>query len=404
MRVKCEKQPMDINHQLEVIKRGTVEIISEEELIAKLKKGKPLIVKAGFDPTAPDLHLGHTVLLQKMKQFQDLGHHVIFVLGDYTAKIGDPSGRQATRPPLSEEDIEKNAKTYKDQLFKILDSKKTEVIPNSKWHGKRTQLDLILLAAKSTVARMLERDDFEKRYSAGDSICIHEFLYPLLQGFDSVAIHADIELGGNDQKFNLLVGRALQKEAGQESQVVLTMPLLVGTDGVKKMSKSYGNYVGINDTPKDMFGKLLSISDDLMWQYYELLSDLSISEIKTLKKDVAEGRFHPKAAKVNLAKEIVTRYHGKRAADEAEEEFNRVFAQKEQPADMQEYKAESNILVDVMVDAGLSSSKSEARRLITQGGVSVNDEKISDINAKLVKGSESILKVGKRKFCKIKYR
>ncbi|PIR18152.1 MAG: tyrosine--tRNA ligase [Deltaproteobacteria bacterium CG11_big_fil_rev_8_21_14_0_20_49_13] len=387
---------MDIKHQLEVIRRGAVELISEEDIVAKLKKGKPLRVKAGFDPTAPDLHLGHTVLLQKMKQIQELGHHVIFLIGDFTAKIGDPSGRSETRPQLSDEEIAKNIKTYESQVFKVLDEKNTEVRFNSEWLGKMSVIEFARLGAKYTVARMLERDDFKKRIEAGTDISVLEFYYPLMQAQDSVVLKADIELGGNDQKFNLLMGRTIQKRSDVEPQVVLTMPLLVGTDGVKKMSKSYGNYVGINESPKEMFGKLMSITDELMWQYYELLSDKSLNEIDELKKG------HPKAAKVALAKEIITRYHSAKDADAAEEGFERVFAKKDNPEDMPELVTSTSNLVDVIVEAKLASSKSEVRRLITQGGVSVNDEKVADINATLGGGKEYILKVGKRKFCKIK--
>ncbi len=386
---------------MEVIKRGAVELISEEELVEKLKKGKPLRVKAGFDPTAPDLHLGHTVLLQKMKQFQELGHQVIFLIGDFTAKIGDPSGRSETRPQLSDEEIAKNIKTYEAQVFKVLDKKKTEVRYNSEWLGKMSVIEFARLGAKYTVARMLERDDFKKRMDEGTDVSILEFYYPLMQAQDSVVLKADIELGGNDQKFNLLMGRTIQKRSGHESQVVLTMPLLIGTDGEKKMSKSYGNYVGITDSPNEMFGKLMSISDDLMWQYYELLSDKGLEDIARLKKDVSEGRYHPKKAKVDLAKELVSRYHNKKAADEAEHEFEKIFAQKLNPTDMAKFKAKTASLVDTAVEAGMASSKSEMRRLIQQGGVSIDDKRVNDINTKFEKSGEFVLKVGKRKFCRI---
>lgn len=392
---------MDISRQLEVIKRGTVEIISEADLIEKLKKNKPLVVKAGFDPTAPDLHLGHTVLLQKMKQFQELGHQVVFLIGDFTAMIGDPTGKSETRPQLSEKEIADNLKTYETQVFKILDKKRTQVRFNSEWLAKMSLLEWARLGAQYTVARMLERDDFKKRLEEGTDVSILEFYYPLMQAQDSVELKADIELGGSDQKFNLLIGRTIQKRSGQEPQVVLMMPLLVGTDGVKKMSKSYGNYVGINEAPDEMFGKLLSITDDLMWQYYELLSDLSLEKIAGLRKDVKDGRLHPKAAKVNLAKEIITRYHSKKAADDAEAEFERIFVKKNNPTDIEEHKTKLATIVDVGVEAGLAESKSEMRRLITQGGVSINDEKVKDINAKFDKSGEYVLKVGKRKFAKI---
>lgn len=392
---------MDIKNQLDIIKRGAVEIISEGELIEKLKRGKPLRVKAGFDPTAPDLHLGHTVLLQKMKQFQELGHHVIFLIGDFTARIGDPSGRSEVRPQLSENEIAKNVKTYEGQVFKVLDKKKTEVRFNSEWLGKMSVIEFAQLGTKQTVARMLERDDFKKRYEEGNDISILEFYYPLMQAQDSVVLKADIELGGNDQKFNLLMGRTIQKRSGVEEQVVLTMPLLVGTDGVKKMSKSYGNYIGITDEPKEMFGKLMSISDVLMWQYYELLSDKTIEEISQLKNDVSTAELHPKAAKVSLAKEIVARYHNAKKATEAAEEFDRMFSKKELPDEVPEHRTKLNSLVDIIFEAKLAGSKSEARRLVTQGGVSVDDKRILDINTKLTAGGEYILKVGKRKFCKV---
>jgi len=395
---------MDIKHQLELIKRGMVGLVPEEELVDKLKKGRPLKIKAGFDPTAPDLHLGHTVLIQKLKQFQDLGHHVVFLIGDFTALIGDPSGRSETRPQLTEQEIKKNVKTYETQVFKILDRGKTEVRYNSEWFKKMNVLDFIGLTAKQTVARMLERDDFCQRFKGGIPIRILEFIYPLLQGQDSVELKADVEIGGADQIFNLLVGRDLQKDAGQPAQVVLTMPLLIGTDGVKKMSKSYGNYVGITESPKDMFGKLMSISDELMWDYYTLLSDKSNAEILKLKEDVAAGFVHPKAAKVAFAKEISARFHGEKEAVKAEKEFNNIFVEKGVPDDVKEYKTSTAVIVDAAVLAGLAPSKSEMRRLISQGGVSVNDKKVRDINAKFDKEGEYILKVGKRRFCKVLFK
>ncbi|MBF0291444.1 MAG: tyrosine--tRNA ligase, partial [Nitrospinae bacterium] len=322
-----------IEEQLDIIRRGAVEVIDEAELKKKLERSvatkTPLKVKAGFDPTAPDLHLGHTVLLMKLKQFQELGHRVIFIIGDFTASIGDPSGKSETRPPLSREQVEKNAETYKQQVFKILDREKTETVFNNDWIGRMTPADIISLSAKYTVARMLERDDFSKRYRDGRPIFIHEFMYPLLQGYDSVHLKADIEIGGTDQKFNLLVGRDLQRDHGQEPQVVITMPLLEGTDGVQKMSKSYGNYIGINEPPKDMFGKVMSISDTLMIRYHELLSDITAVELERLKEDLASGAAHPKAVKMRLGKELVSRYHSKEAAEEAAGEFDRVFGKKE---------------------------------------------------------------------------
>jgi tyrosyl-tRNA synthetase len=395
---------MDIRHQLEIIKRGVVDLVSEDDLVQKLKKGKPLRVKAGFDPTSPDLHLGHTVLLQKMKQFQDLGHHVIFLIGDFTALIGDPTGRSELRPQLTEKEIARNIKTYETQVFKVLDKKKTEVRYNSEWLAKMSVVEFARLGTKQTVARMLERDDFKKRFEDGRDISILEFYYPLLQAQDSVLLKADVELGGGDQVFNLLMGRTLQRRSGQEEQVVLTMPLLVGTDGVKKMSKSYGNYIGITDAPGEMFGKVMSISDDLMWQYYELLSDKSIDEIAALKKDVREGRYHPKTAKEDLAEELVRRYHGAKEGASAREEFQKIFKQKENPTDMPSHDTRQAVLVDAVVESGIMPSKSEVRRLITQGGVYMDDERVGDIAFKFPKEGEFVLKLGKRKFCKMKYK
>ena len=394
-----------INEQLEIIKRGMVELIDEKELIEKLKKGKPLRVKAGFDPTAPDLHLGHTVLINKLKQFQDLGHEVIFLIGDFTAKIGDPSGRMSTRPPLSDNEIKKNVKTYCDQVFKILDSKKTKIDYNSRWLSQLGTEGLIKLASRMTVARMLERDDFEKRYTSDQPISIHEFFYPLLQGYDSVVLKADVELGGNDQKFNLLMGRQLQKGEGQEPQVILTMPLLLGTDGVQKMSKSYDNYIAIQDTPQDMFGKILSIADDLMWKYYELLSFKPWNDILKMKASVQNGSFHPKAAKVELAKEIVARFHGAAAAKQAEEKFDLVFAKKELPDEIEEYripiKGSALGLLGVMCLSGLTKSNTEARTLVNQGGVKVNQEKVTDTKMAFYARGEYVIQAGKRNFRKI---
>lgn len=390
--------------QMEVIKRGCVELIDEKELVEKLKRGKPLVVKAGFDPTAPDLHLGHTVLINKLRQFQDLGHDVVFLVGDFTTKIGDPTGRSSTRPPLSDEQIQDNVKTYCDQVFKILDKDRTRVVYNSHWLKPLGAEGMIRLASKLTVARMLERDDFSKRYADNQPISIHEFLYPLLQGFDSVALKSDVELGGTDQKFNLLMGRQLQKDDGQEAQVVLMMPLLEGTDGIKKMSKSYGNYIAIQDTPKDMFGKLLSITDALMWRYYDLLSFRSNAEIAALKQGVTDGSLHPKKVKVDLAKEIVARFHGVSAADQAECEFEQVFANKELPDDMPELKlsaADGLGLLAVMTQAGMTQSNGEARRLVSQGGVKVNQEKISDAQFKFATPGEFVVQAGKRRFVKL---
>lgn len=391
-----------IEEQLEIILRGSTEVISKEELINKLKKGKPLKIKAGFDPTAPDLHLGHTVLINKLKQFQDLGHEVTFLIGNFTAKIGDPSGRSATRPPLSDEDIKKNVQTYCEQVFKILNREKTIIRYNSEWLSPLGAEGIIRLASQMTVARMLERDDFAKRYADNLPISIHEFLYPLLQGYDSVALASDVELGGNDQKFNLLVGRQLQKERGMESQAILTMPLLEGTDGVRKMSKSYGNYIAIRDEPLNMFGKILSITDVLMWRYFELLSFKSLAEIRKLQADVTSGALHPKAAKVMLAKEIVARFHDDAAAEHAEKEFNEIFAKGGLPDNIPEVKitlAPDGIgILELMSKNGLAESNSEARRLITQGGVRINQEKIADPKLVLRDKGKVLIQAGKRKF------
>ncbi|HVO32003.1 MAG TPA: tyrosine--tRNA ligase [bacterium] len=386
--------------QVKELSRGTVDFLTPEELEKKIGKGKPLNVKAGFDPTAPDLHLGHTVVLQKMRRFQQFGHHIQFLIGDFTGRIGDPTGKNETRPPLSDEQINANAETYKAQVFKILDPEKTEVMFNAAWFSKMPVADFIKLASKYTVARMLERDDFEKRYKSGTPISIHEFLYPLAQGYDSVAMKADVELGGSDQKFNLLVGRGLQKEYGQESQVVLTMPLLVGLDGQKKMSKSLGNYIGITEPPKEMFGKTLSISDATMWTWYELLSDLSTADLVRKKEEVTAGRLHPKQAKVDLAKEIVARFHGAAAARAAAEEFERV-AQGGAPDSMPEFRiAAGTKVLDGLVAAKLVGSKGEARRLIEQGGLSVDDAKVSDIAFVLAPGAH-VVRAGKHKFARL---
>lgn len=393
--------------QLKIIKRGVVEIIQEDELLEKLKEsfitGKPLRVKAGFDPTAPDLHLGHTVLLNKMRQFQELGHEVIFLIGDFTGMIGDPTGKSETRKALTKEEVLKNAETYKEQVFKILDSKKTIVDFNSRWLEPLSAKDMIFLSAKYTVARMLERDDFAKRYESGKPIGIHEFMYPLLQGYDSVALKADVELGGTDQKFNLLVGRELQREYGLRPQTVITMPLLEGLDGVNKMSKSLGNYVGITEPPKEIFGKLMSISDELMIKYYELLSELSNEELEKLKEDLKTGKKHPFEAKKEFAMEIVRRFYNQEEAIKAREEFERVFSKHEIPDNIPEYiLKEEKSLVDILFEASIVSSKSEAKRLIQQKAVDIDGEKVIDINVKISPDKERIVKVGKRKFLKIK--
>lgn len=393
------------NSQLEQLLRGAVDVVSREELENKLKQGRPLRVKAGFDPTAPDLHLGHTVLINKLRQFQDLGHQVIFLIGDFTARIGDPSGRSSTRPALSNEDITANVKTYCDQVFKILDKNKTLIEHNSLWLSPLGADGLIRLASKMTVARMLERDDFAKRHAGNQSISIHEFLYPLLQGYDSVALKADVELGGTDQIFNLLVGRQLQKDDGQPSQVVLTMPLLEGTDGVRKMSKSYDNSIAIFDTPRDMFGKILSITDDLMWRYYGLLSFRSPDEIKQLKADVHSGKAHPKEVKVDLAKEIVTRFHDAKTADQAEHEFNEIFVSKGVPDQIEEYRISlpdgGAGLLALMTGSGLTKSNGEARRLLEQGGVKINRQKVSDVKHVFHEKGEYLIQAGKRRFMKV---
>jgi tyrosyl-tRNA synthetase len=391
--------------QFAILQRGASEIISEAELKAKLKLGRPLRIKAGFDPTARDLHLGHTVLMNKLRQFQDLGHEIIFLIGDFTASIGDPTGRNATRPPLSAADIQENVKTYTEQAFKILDKAKTRVVFNSTWLDPLGARGIIALSSRYTVARMLERDDFSKRFDGTLPISIHEFIYPLLQGYDSVELKADVELGGNDQKFNLIMGRQLQKEEGQEPQVLLMMPLLEGTDGVQKMSKSYGNAIGITDEPRDMFGKVLSITDTIMWRYFELLSFRPMAEIKKMQSDVQSGALHPKAAKVLLAKEIVARFHDAAAADAAEREFEEVFARKGVPDDVQEIKlkvtAQGMGLLEILTTYMEVASNSEARRLISQGGVKLNQEKVSDQKLALTKTGEYLIQAGKRKFLKV---
>ena len=388
----------DINTQLELIRRGTAEIISEEDLIAKLKENRPLNVKAGFDPTAPDLHLGHTVVLQKMKHFQELGHNVTFLIGNFTGMIGDPTGKSETRKPLTKEQVLANAETYKEQVFKILDPEKTKICFNSSWLEPMTMKETLSLMAKFTVARIIERDDFQKRYKAGEPIGMHEFMYPIMQGYDSVCMNADIELGGTDQKFNLLVGRDLLRQYGKQAQIAITMPIIEGLDGVQKMSKSLGNYVGISESPKDMFGKLMSITDELMFRYYTLLSDMSLADIEKMKKDIETGDFHPMQAKKNLAREIVTRYHGAQAGLDAEEEFVRIFSNRNTPTDIQEYKISGNFL-DIILALNFASSKSEARRLAEQGGVHFENEKIYDLT--ITPDHEGILKVGKRKFAKL---
>ena len=394
----------DIQEAISIIKRGTDEIISEEELIQKIQKKGAIRVKIGMDPTAPDLHLGHTVVLNKLRQFQDLGHHIVYIIGDFTGMIGDPSGKNVTRPPLSKEDVLANAKTYREQVFKILDPERTEILFNSSWMQEMSPADMIRLASHYTVARMLERDDFHKRYHNQQPIAIHEFLYPLCQGYDSVAMKADIEIGGTDQKFNLLVGREIQRAYGLEPQCILTMPLLEGLDGVQKMSKSLHNYVGIDEPADEIFGKLMSISDTLMWRYIDLLSSVPTAIIDSWKKETAEGR-NPRDIKVLFAKEIVTRYHCAEAADLALEHFEKRFKQGEMPDDIEEIDvvcpADTMLITHILREARLTASASEANRLIEQGGVRIDGEKVTDKTQTMSLGSTFIAQVGKRKFAKI---
>lgn len=393
-----------VTEALAIIKRGTEEILLEEALVKKLERGKPLRIKAGFDPTAPDLHLGHTVLINKLRQFQDLGHEVMFLIGDFTGMIGDPTGKNITRKPLSRDDVLENAKTYEQQIFKILDPEKTLVVFNSSWMNELGSAELIQLAAKHTVARMLERDDFNKRYKSGQPIAIHEFLYPLIQGYDSVALKADVELGGTDQKFNLLVGRQLQEVYGQEPQVVLTMPLLEGLDGVQKMSKSLGNYIGIADEPNNMFGKLMSISDELMWRYLELLSFKPMSEIKSWQQAVADG-LNPRDIKIRLAEELVERFHNRDAAIKAHQNFNDRFQKGVLPDDMPEKPVVSQdgviAIANLLKDAELVLSTSDAMRMIKQGAVKLDGEKVTDKGLRIKAGSTLVAQVGKRRFARV---
>ncbi|MFT5546580.1 MAG: tyrosyl-tRNA synthetase [Rheinheimera aquimaris] len=400
-----EKKMADWELALAELKRGCEEILLEEELIAKLKEGKPLKIKAGFDPTAPDLHLGHTVLINKLRAFQQLGHEVIFLIGDFTGLIGDPTGKNVTRKPLTREEVLANAQTYKDQVFKILDPAKTRVAFNSEWMNELGAAGMIKLAARQTVARMLERDDFKKRYANNQSIAIHEFLYPLVQGWDSVALQADVEMGGTDQRFNLLMGRELQKDEGQRPQTVMMVPLLEGLDGVQKMSKSLGNYVGITDAPNDMFGKIMSISDELMWRYYDLLSFRALEDIAALKQQVAAGA-NPRDVKIELAKEIIARFHDQAAADAAHQDFIQRFSKNALPDDIPQLSVscdgDSMPIANLLKEAGLVDSTSEAIRMIKQGAVKLNgDTKIEDTKLDIAKGSEAIYQVGKRKFAKI---
>ncbi len=395
-----------VAEQLDLLRKGALEIISEEDLERKLarsrKENRPLLVKAGFDPTAPDLHLGHTVLIRKMRHFQELGHTVVFLIGDFTGLIGDPSGRNKTRPALTPQEIAANAETYKEQIFKLLDPHKTVIDFNSRWLGALSPVEIIKLAASYTVARILERDDFAKRYRNGEPISVHELLYPLMQGYDSVALRADVELGGSDQKFNLLVGRELQRSYGQEPQVILTMPLLEGLDGVQKMSKSLGNYVGIHEAPGAMFGKVMSVSDGLMFRYYELLTDLPAREVARLRQETAAGRRNPMEAKIALAKSIISDFHSPQAADAAEAEFIKIFRKREAPEDAPLLALEADeALADFLVRHGVLASKGEVKRVHAQGGIYLDDERPVEITLVLKKGRSYRLKVGKKKFYRI---
>ncbi len=398
------KESISLDHALAVIHRGSEEVLVEAELVERLKSGKPMRVKAGFDPTAPDLHIGHTVLLNKLRQLQDLGHEIFFLIGDFTGMIGDPTGKNATRPPLTRDAVAANARTYTEQVFKVLDRERTQVVFNSSWMDKLGSADMIRLAAIQTVARMLERDDFGKRYRGNQPIAIHEFLYPLVQGYDSYALQADLELGGTDQKFNLLMGREVQKHHGQRPQCILTMPLLEGLDGVNKMSKSLGNTVGITDAPNDMFGKLMSISDELMWRYLTLLSFQPSGTIERWREEVAGGR-NPRDVKVDLAREIVARFHDQGAADAALADFEARFRQGEIPKDLPEIELvappEGMPIPQVLKQAGLAASTSEAIRLIGQGGVKLEGERLSDKGLLMQKGASVVMQIGKRRFARV---
>jgi len=399
----------NIDEQLQIIRRGAVEIIPEEELIKKLEKSiknnKPLNIKLGCDPTRPDLHLGHSVVLRKLAQFQSLGHQAILIIGDFTAMIGDPSGKNSTRPPLSADQAKENAKSYWEQASKILDPEKTKIVYNSSWLGKMKFEEVIKLASKYTVARMIERDDFTKRYKSGVPISLHEFMYPLAQAMDSVAIESDVELGGTDQKFNLLVGRDIQREYGKEPQIILTMPLLVGTDGTEKMSKSYNNYIGIDESPQDMFGKALSIPDNLIYNYFELVTNINDKELAEIKTSLADKNINPRDIKRKLARTIVQMYHSESAANLAQKEFDKIFIKKGIPNDIPEFTFDNYIneigLIDLIVKVNFASSNGEARRLITQGGVSIDGKKITDFRKIIKLDKDQILKVGKRKFIKL---
>lgn len=407
-----EEQQKEVKRQLAIIRRGVAEIVPEQELIYKLEKsvstGIPLKIKLGLDPTAPDLHVGHTVVLHKMRQFQELGHTIQLLIGDFTGRIGDPTGKSETRKQLTEEDVKRNAKTYVDQFAKVLDVSKLEVFYNSTWLAPMNFADVVRLAAQVTVARMLERDDFTKRYSSGQPISIHEFFYPLMQGYDSVALECDVELGGTDQKFNLLMGRQLQKEYGKDQQIAIMMPILEGLDGVQKMSKSLGNYIGIGEEPNEIYGKTMSVPDELMPKYYELVTNISNDELASLRKGLEDGSIHPRDAKMNLAKTFVTMFHGESAAEEAEDHFKRVFQQRALPTDLPEVKVSAADLengqigiVKLLVNLGLTGSSSEARRMIQQGGVKINEQKIEDVHALVIPEDGMIVQVGKRKFAKV---
>lgn len=397
----------EVDRQLRIIKRGTIEIIPEKELITKIersvKENKPMNIKLGLDPTAPDIHLGHTVVLQKMRQFQDLGHQVIIIIGDFTGRIGDPTGKSETRKQLTEEQVQANAKTYMDQIFRILDPEKTQMRFNSEWLSPLSFVDVIELSAKYTVARMLERDDFTKRYRSGQAIGIHEFFYPLMQGYDSVALEADVELGGTDQKFNILMGRTLQKEYGQEPQIALFMPILEGLDGVQKMSKSLGNYIGIDEAPNDMFGKTMSITDELILRYFELATHVSLDDIKKMEEEMEQGA-NPRDYKIRLAKEIIGMFHSKEAADAAEENFKNVFAKNQIPDDIQEVEIpkEAIWIAKLLSELGLVSSTSDGRRMTKQGAVKIDGAKVTDEKIEIVPSEGMIVQVGKRKFAKIR--
>jgi tyrosyl-tRNA synthetase len=403
-----EEQERELHRQLAVIRRGAAEIVPEEDLVSKLKAsiitGRPLRVKLGLDPTAPDIHIGHTVVLQKLRQFQELGHVVQLVIGDFTGRIGDPTDKSETRKQLSEEEVKRNAETYTAQLFKILDKEKTRVYFNSEWLAPLTFANVVELASKVTVARMMEREDFQKRFRANMPISIHEFFYPLMQGYDSVALSSDVEIGGTDQKFNLLMGRMLQKEYGQDQQVALMMPLLEGLDGIKKMSKSLGNYIGIDEHPNDMYGKTMSIPDSLMLKYYELLTDVSPDALQRLRAGLAEGSVHPRDAKMRLAHILVERFYGKQAADQAERHFQTVFQQRALPENIPDYPvAVPRIwIVRLLVESGMASSNGEARRMIQQGGVKINEQKITDVDMEVDVADGMVVQAGKRKFIRLK--